>query len=234
MEHAIAEELAAPDAGRSEQPVMEAPFLLRLPAELRVQIYEWALTRPLRLPYRQPSAQHIPQPPQAGKDQPAAKSNALALLEVCRQIYQETRLLPFQLSKIILPKMPSSLLIYGGRRDYLRVYSRALEALQYWQQKQIRHLEVHTNMEDLAKLKSNDFFHGVRQWVRTAGRGQNEKTLDALRRQRISTYARDSVADPEEIGQWIARRLVMLTSLETFIIDATDIALSKDFGPQAG
>jgi len=234
MEHTATEKLAALSLDKTEQPVMEAPLLLRLPAELRIKIWELVLTRPLYLHYPQRFLQYPPQPSQAEKDQPAPKSNTLTLLQVCRQIHQETRLLPFHLNTITLPKLPSPELVYGGRRAYLRTYNRALETLQIWQMQEIRYLEVHTNLEEMNKLNTTDFFDGLQRWVKFASGSDNELTWDTLTRQCIDAYAREDVEELEEMGQWIALRLTWLTSLESFTIDATPVALGRDDNPRAG
>ena len=174
MEHSITEDMATLSIAKPEQTTLTAPLLLRLPAELRIKIYELVLIQPFRIHYRPLPTEYPPPPPSTE----VPRSTALALLEVCRQIYQETRLLPFQLNTIVLPKIPAPEIVYGGRRDYLRTYNRTLDRLKVWQMGEIRHLEVHTNMEEQGKMTSIEFFNGVLEWVQSVCRSENEAVLD--------------------------------------------------------
>jgi len=99
---------------------------------------------------------------------------------------------------------------------------------------EIRYLEVHTNLEEMNKLNTTDFFDGLQRWVKFASGSDNELTWDTLTRQCIDAYAREDVEELEEMGQWIALRLTWLTSLESFTIDATPVALGRDDNPRAG
>ena len=73
----------------------QSSFLLRLPAELRTEIYTYALsgnTFLLKERFARSPSQHQPTEPKS-----------LALLSTCCQVYNEARLLPFKLNTLHFP-----------------------------------------------------------------------------------------------------------------------------------
>jgi hypothetical protein len=79
-----------PEATSAPSPVLQTP-LLRLPAELRVQIWKYALGGKMYQVYCWPSDNYHKNPTRVLN----SERNYLSLLRTCRQIYQEARLIPF-------------------------------------------------------------------------------------------------------------------------------------------
>jgi hypothetical protein len=104
--------------------------LLRLPAELRNKIWEYALgAMEFRLLYR--SSRKIPVQPK-----PSEKKNAFALLRVCRQIYSETAPLSFAVNSFSI-------------RPHYRVSVANLRRFQRYQIHQIK--EIRIEMDSLVE-----------------------------------------------------------------------------------
>jgi len=227
------EELTASNSNAPAQSPVNISIFFRLSPELRNQVYKLVLTRPFCLPGPPQCTQLLPHLPQDKETQPASKSTALALLQVNRQIYLETRFLPFQLNKIILPKVRYPAFYFGGRQCYLRTYIQVLEGLQVWQRTEIRHLELHFNSDDLKTLRNNKVYWAW-YWSAKLASGQHSQRGTSAYQSSKADRRHGYGADLDELGLWIAPRLTMLTSLKTFTIDETDIALSNNGGSQAG
>ena len=225
-ETAVIENLRALNLSGAKQANTESSLFLRLPAELRNQVYELVITRHFRLRGRRQSTYPSSHD---SRSHPASRSTALALLSVNRQVYLETRLLPFQLNTIILPKFPYQLSRYDGRRFFLRRYTHVLEGLQEWLRREIRHLDLHLDAEDLNRLSKRDYHYAAYRGSEPRFGSQGQTGLGGL-----NLWVDLFHDDLEGLGHWIAGRLPMLPSLETLTVNQCVIVLSKGHGPQAG
>lgn len=182
-----------------------SPFL-RLPAELRLRIYELVLTRTYTLFHPSLNPKTYGQPWQ--KTPRPQNSNAVALLKVNRQIHHETRLLPFQLGKLTVADHFTWCVKLDGGLSYLGYVNGTLLSLQPWQQCEVRNLELGTTKEHLKRLIWREY----RLVMRTMR--ENVRTF----RQTNPSLAQANAVEGgegllEDTAHWAAVHLLMLTPL---------------------
>lgn len=116
------------------------PFL-QLPAEIRNHIYELVFTQDIHFHHRSDK----------GKE-PPSRNNMLSVLLLNRQMYAETRLLPFNFSTFVFNKALTASVVPSiyFTRDCMDL----LDGLPDWQRSEIRHLEF-----PVAKGELKDFLH---------------------------------------------------------------------------
>ncbi|MCJ1245122.1 hypothetical protein MMC30_002323 [Trapelia coarctata] len=196
------------------------PPFLRLPAELRLQIYELVLARGFCLSH--------PQSTRKKRRRPPRKCNPVALLQVNRQIYLETRLLPFKLNTFTLHNPFRVGLVCHRKFSCIDYFEDLLQPLQDWQRCGIRQLELGITMKEMYKLTSYELNHAaLRGPARTGGFFSKEERPYICQ---VLDVCKTNDPSVEKIGHWIAARLWIMgmTSLETISIAGTDIRLKKE------
>jgi len=211
----------------------EAAFS-RLPAEMRNQIYElvfrqtYSVSRPGPAGNMQTGISQNVQSSEgteaSGSTPPAQKPNPVALLEVNRQIYNETRLLPFHLGTLTVLDYYKWFTDTNGGPSYLSFIKHTLKSLRTWQRAEIRHLELGVTPRVLKLFIWKEYNVAMRSGDR------NNRGFRQLF-QILAQLNNDASTNPEvlgEVGHWIAGHLPGLTALETVSIAGTDIAISRE------
>ncbi|MCJ1377321.1 hypothetical protein MMC17_000415 [Xylographa soralifera] len=125
--------LQEPQAKPASKSINLTPHLFALPAEIRLQIYGLVLAQTSCFRHS-----HT-RPPHAG--------TALSLLRVNRAIYNEARLLPFQLSDIAFQKW------YGSSIFCCTAF---LKSIENWQRREVRTLHLTVNGRELSGWQARE------------------------------------------------------------------------------
>jgi hypothetical protein len=187
-------------------PAMNGSLFLRLPAELRLRIYELVLTRTYTMFHPSLNPKTYGQPGQ--KIPPPQKSNAVALLKVNRQIHHETRLLPFQLGKLTEADYFTWCVKLDGGLSYLGYVNGTLQSLQPWQQREIRNLELGTTKGHLKRLIWREY-----RFVMRTMRGNVRRFRQAYPSLAQANASEGGEGWLEDTAHWAAVHLLMLTPL---------------------
>ncbi len=187
-------------------PAMNGSLFLRLPAELRLRIYELVLTRTYTMFHPSLNPKTYGQPRQ--KTPRPQNRNVVALLKVNRQINHETRLLPFQLGKLNVADHFTWCVKLDGNLSYLGYVNGTLESLQPWQRGEIRNLELQITKKHLKWL--------IWQEYSVAMRTMRENVREF--RQVYPSLAQANAVEGgegllEDTAHWAAGYLLMLTPL---------------------
>ena len=192
-----------------------SPFL-RLPAELRLHIYKLVLTQDFSLSC--PHSIRVHQTPQP------RKGNALSLLQVNRQIYCETRRLPFQLNIITLRNPFQRSFVRDEAFSFLDYFKDLLDSLLGWQKCVIRQLEISITNEEMQKLKGYEMEHGMLNISAHGGIFTERRIMYMHWVLEVCT----ELASVEKFGHGIAARLSMMTSLKKITIAGTEVILQQE------
>lgn len=229
LEVLLQEVIKGMEASTLDEPEQPAPvsLFLRLPAELRLQIYELVLTQEFGLPC--PYRARNQQTPQS------QKISVVALLQVNRQIYFETRRLPYQLIAFALPNpflgpfvrdRDLGYSVHDRNSSFITYFKDLLRSLQHWQKCEIRHLVLPITDNELEELWRKERSCAVLRITQIESIG-NELDLAHLYAEQVLDVS-ELHTNLEKAGHWIAARFYTMTSLEKITIAGSEVRLKEE------
>jgi hypothetical protein len=205
----------------ADSPVTKGSRLMRLPAELRLQIWRLVFAQTTFTLTCSGDASNTHSQPSQPTQVPCGK-NTVALLKVNRLIYSEARLFPFQFGYFSVLDYFSWYMGTNGRTSYFTYHNNVLQSLQDWQRCEIRHLRLKVVNPDMKLFVWREYNMAM------STRRDNPRGF----RQAYKLLARmddgeGKVGLEEDIGHWIAGNLPTLPALETVMVGFNKVALDR-------
>lgn len=201
----------------TEKVPVAAPAFFRLPAELRLQIYQLVLTRKFCLSWPK-STQASPTP-----TRPPSK-HSVALLLVNRKIHFETRQLPFQLGTFVVGDPYQDCFVHR-KASFIDYIEDILQSLQDGQKSEIRHLELSVTVAELQEL----YFIELRKMISRYRQDANEvegRMVWAYFDLFVRVCGQSSALKGRV--HWIASCLRTMASVQKFTVAGTEITLDRE------
>ena len=213
----ITESTAEVSKDETEKALVSAPAFFRLPAELRLQIYQLVLTRKFCLSWPN-ITQASPTP-----TRPPSR-HSVALLLVNRKIHFETRQLPFQLGTFVLGDPYQDCFVHR-KASFIDYIKDILQSLQDGQKCEIRHLELSVNVAELQELYIIELRKMISRYRQDANEVEGRMVWAYF-----DLFVRVCGQSSALKGRvhWIASCLRTMASVQKFTVAGTEITLDRE------